>query len=140
MVEAADPASEAWARLAAINGIGLSMATDIVGFFNEPNNQAVLDDLAGLITVTDFVAPPAPDGAASPFAGKTMVFTGTLTAMTRSEAKARAEALGANVAGAVSSTTDFLVVGADAGSKAAKAQALGVTILSEDEFLARLAG
>ena len=71
-----------------------------------------------------------------PSIGDTVVFTGALGAMTRAEAKARAEALGAKVAGSVSRKTDFLVAGADAGSKAAKARAHGVTILSEPEWLA----
>jgi DNA ligase (NAD+) len=137
MQEASDPESDAWLRLNAINGIGKSMAADLVGFFAEPNNARVIEDLLTQVTVTDF-QPPARDTQHSPFAGKVMVFTGTLTAMTRSEAKAKAEALGANVAGSVSSKTDFLVVGADAGSKAAKAAALGVTILDEDAFLAML--
>jgi DNA ligase (NAD+) len=135
---AADPDGEAMARLESINGIGASMAADIVGFFDEPRNMGVVDDLLTHVTVTDFAAPAVAEGG-SPFAGKTMVFTGTLTAMTRSEAKARAEALGANVAGSVSSKTHFLVVGADAGSKAAKARDLGVTILTEEEFLGMLA-
>lgn len=71
----------------------------------------------------------------SPVAGKTVVFTGTLTTMGRNEAKARAEALGAKVAGSVSKKTDYVVVGADAGSKASKARELGVTTLTEDEWL-----
>ena len=77
--------------------------------------------------------------ASAPLAGKTLVFTGSLTVMTRAEAKAKAEALGAKVAGSVSKKTDFVVVGADAGSKARKAQELGVTVLSEEEWLS-LAG
>ena len=76
----------------------------------------------------------------SPLAGKTLVFTGTLADMSRSEAKARAEAMGAKVAGSVSAKTDFLVAGADAGSKATKAAALGVTVLDEAAWLRLLAG
>ncbi len=138
MQDAADPANEAWARLVSINGIGESMATDIVGFFAEPNNIEVLDDLLAHIEVTDYVAPQIAEGSASEFAGKTMVFTGTLTTMTRGEAKARVEALGANVAGSVSAKTDFVVIGADAGSKAKKARELGLVVLDEDMFLAKL--
>ncbi len=73
--------------------------------------------------------------AASPLAGKTIVFTGSLTAMTRSEAKARAEALGANVASSVSAKTDYVVIGADAGSKATRAASLGVATLDEAAWL-----
>jgi len=139
MAEAGDPESEAWRRLVAINGIGESMATDIVGFFTEPNNLAVVDDLLSQLTIADYAAPSAQQAGNSEFTGKTLVFTGTLSSMTRNEAKARAEALGANVAGSVSSKTDFVVAGADAGSKATKARALGLTVLSEEEFVSKLA-
>jgi DNA ligase (NAD+) len=144
MQAAADPESEAWAALTGIDGIGPSVAEDLTAFFSEPHNRAVLDDLAGdadagrlgEVTVSAFTAPAA---VASPLAGKTIVFTGSLTAMTRSEAKARAEALGAKVAGSVSRQTDFVVIGADAGSKAEKARALGVTSLTENEWLGMIA-
>jgi DNA ligase (NAD+) len=138
MSEAADPASEAWARLLDINGIGEDTAADIVGFFTEPRNLAVLDDLTDQIAVQEFVAPRLATGSA--IAGKTVVFTGTLVQLTRNEAKARAEALGANVTGSVSAKTDLVVVGADAGSKAAKAAQLGVKTVTEDEFLALIGG
>ena len=108
------------------------MAADLLGFFTEPHNQAVLADLQGELRVEAAEAPGETD---SPVAGKTVVFTGTLATMGRNEAKARAEALGAKVAGSVSKKTDYVVVGADAGSKARKAEELGVTILSEDEWL-----
>jgi DNA ligase (NAD+) len=133
MEAAGDPESEAWHELTDIHGIGGDMAADIVGFFAERHNRALLDDLAGEIEIEDY-AVAAPSGN-SPLAGKTIVFTGTLEAMSRSEAKARAEALGAHVGGSVSSKTDYLVVGADAGSKAKKAAELGVTTLSEEEWL-----
>ena len=109
-----------------------------MGFFAEERNLAVLDDLAQYVTVQDFVAPKTETG--SVLAGKTIVFTGTLVGLTRSEAKARAEALGANVAGSVSAKTHLVVVGADAGSKAAKAEALGVKTVTEAEFLALIGG
>src|SRR4029077_9944135 len=121
------------ASLLDVHGIGEDMAADIIGFFAEPHNRAILDDRAAEVIVMDY-HPPV-HGTASPLAGKTIVFTGSLTAMTRSEAKARAEALGANVAASVSGKTDYLVVGSDAGSKAEKAKALGVTTMSEDEWL-----
>jgi DNA ligase (NAD+) len=82
----------------------------------------------------------APRGADSPVAGKTVVFTGTLTRMTRAEAKARAEALGAKVAGSVSARTDYVIAGEAAGSKLKQAAALGVTVLSEDDWLAMIGG
>ncbi len=93
----------------------------------------MLDDLAAQLTIEPVEAAAAGD---SPVAGKTVVFTGTLETMTRSEAKARAEALGAKVAGAVSKKTDYVVVGADAGSKARKARELGVETLSEQDWAA----
>jgi DNA ligase (NAD+) len=142
MEAAQDPADAAFAALLDVHGIGGDMAADIVGFFAEPHNRDLLADLTREVTVLDYEAPSrlGPLGAAaSPFAGKTIVFTGGLESMSRSEAKARAEALGANVASSVSAKTNFVVVGADAGSKATKAAALGVTTLDEAEWL-KLAG
>jgi DNA ligase (NAD+) len=133
MTQAQDHDSEAWAELINIHGIGEDTATDIVGFFAEKHNQAILEDLAREVSVEDYVV-TAP--SSSPIAGKIVVFTGTMETMSRNEAKARAEALGANVAGSVSKKTDYLVVGADAGSKADKATALGVKTLTEQEWLA----
>ncbi|MFI4989043.1 MAG: NAD-dependent DNA ligase LigA, partial [Alphaproteobacteria bacterium] len=136
MTEAQDRAGEAYQELTAIEGIGPAVADDILDFFGERHNREVLEALAREVKVEPFV-PPA---AASPIAGKTVVFTGTLERMTRNEAKARAETLGASVAGSVSQKTDYVVVGADAGSKAAKARALGVATLSEEEWLALIGG
>jgi DNA ligase (NAD+) len=132
MMEARDPESAAYAELDNIEGIGPSVAADIVGFFAEQHNLEVLDDLRREVTIEDFTAP---DGASEALGGKTLVFTGTLETMTRSEAKARAEALGAKVASSVSKNTDYVVVGADAGSKARKAAELGVTVLTEKDWL-----
>jgi DNA ligase (NAD+) len=130
--------SDAYNDLIGIEGIGPSMADDIIAFFNEPHNQEVLDDvLATGLNVLDFVPPKT---QTSPVAGKTVVFTGTLETITRSEAKARAESLGAKVAGSVSSKTDYVVVGADAGSKATKARDLGVATLTEQEWLDLIGG
>ncbi|MFQ6017972.1 MAG: NAD-dependent DNA ligase LigA [Kiloniellaceae bacterium] len=135
MTAAADPESAEYAELISIDGIGPSVATDIVGFFAEPHNRAVLDDLQEQL---DIRAVAGPETGGSPIAGKTVVFTGTLESQTRSEAKARAEALGAKVAGAVSRKTDYVVVGADAGSKAKKAAQLGIALLSEQDWLAMI--
>ncbi len=133
MTDAADETSDAWKELNDIHGIGEDMATDIVGFFAEDHNKTVLNELGEELTVEEYaIAAPVGD---SPFTGKTIVFTGTLVEMSRSEAKARAEALGAHVSGSISAKTNFLVVGADAGSKAKKAAELGVTTLTEEEFL-----
>jgi len=138
MEAAQDPASEALAGLVDIHGIGAEMAADIIGFFAEPHNRAVLDDLSREVSVVDWEAPA--QRAASPLAGKTIVFTGSLESMSRSEAKARAEALGANVTSSVSAKTDYVVAGADPGSKATKAAALGVKLLDEADWLALAAG
>jgi len=137
MTEAQDEGSAAYRELDSIDGIGPSLAADLLGFFAESHNLQVLKDLEREVRVRDFAAPVA---EASPIAGKTVVFTGSLEAMTRHEAKARAEALGAKVAGSVSGKTDFLVAGADAGSKAKKAAELGVTVLSEAEWLEMIGG
>jgi len=133
MQEAQDPESPALQELDSIEGIGPSVAADIIGFFAEPHNLAILRDLEKEVAVEEFVAPAGL--AHSKVAGKTVVFTGSLEKMTRPEAKARAETLGAKVAGSVSKNTDYLVVGADPGSKAKKAAELGVTVLDEDSWL-----
>ncbi|HXQ42177.1 MAG TPA: helix-hairpin-helix domain-containing protein, partial [Candidatus Udaeobacter sp.] len=133
MIAAGDPESAAFQELDAIEGIGPSVATDIVGFFAEPHNLAILDDLEREVTAADYVRSRA--AKESPVAGKTVVFTGTLAKMTRQEAKARAETLGAHVAESVSKKTDYVVVGADPGSKAKKAAELGITVLDEDAWL-----
>ncbi|HEB80027.1 MAG TPA: NAD-dependent DNA ligase LigA, partial [Rhodospirillales bacterium] len=133
MDKAGDPDSDAYADLINIDGIGESVAGDILAFIKEGHNREVLNDLNGLLTVEPF---KALDTAHSPIAGKTVVFTGALAAMSRGEAKARAESLGARVAGSVSKKTDFVVAGADAGSKAKKAAELGVKVLEEKEWLA----
>jgi DNA ligase (NAD+) len=130
---AQNPASEARAGLLEIHGIGPDMAADVIGFFAEPHNRELLDDLCREVTVVDYAGPAQQISA---LAGKTIVFTGALDSMSRSEAKARAEGLGANVASSVSAKTDYLVAGADPGSKATKAAALGVVVLDEASWLA----
>ncbi|PPR73256.1 MAG: DNA ligase [Alphaproteobacteria bacterium MarineAlpha3_Bin2] len=133
MQAAQDRDGDAYGELTNIDGIGPSVADDLLGFCAEAHNRDVLDALGELLTVEDFEAPDIGD---SPVAGKTVVFTGTLETLSRAEAKAKAEALGAKVAGSVSKKTDYVIVGADAGSKAKKAQELGVTTLTEQEWLA----
>jgi DNA ligase (NAD+) len=138
MEAAGDRESEAYQELDAIEGIGPAVAEDIVNFFAEKHNREVLDALAREIAVEAFAAPAT--ARHSPVAGKSVVFTGTLERMTRNEAKARAESLGANVVGSVSKKTDYVVIGADPGSKATKARELGVTTLSEEEWLRLIGG
>ncbi len=132
MMEALDAETDAYRDLVNIDGIGPSVAADMTSFFSESHNREALDDLQSFLTVEDAAQPE--DGG-SPISGKTLVFTGSLEEMTRGEAKARAEALGAKVAGSVSRKTDLVVVGADAGSKARKARELGVQTLTEAEWL-----
>ncbi|NRB02962.1 MAG: NAD-dependent DNA ligase LigA [Rhodobacteraceae bacterium] len=131
--KAALPQSPAWADLLAIDGIGETLARALVTAFANGPERASIDRLAEQLTIED-VAPIAASG--SPVAGKTVVFTGTLELMTRAEAKARAEALGAKVSGSVSAKTDLLVAGPGAGSKAKKAQDLGVETIDEASWLA----
>jgi DNA ligase (NAD+) len=134
MAEAQDRESEAYKYLIDVDGIGPKVADTIVDFFAEPQNTDAAKDLATEVELADYVAPQGD----MPLAGKTVVFTGSMEAMTRAEAKARAEALGAKVAGSVSKKTDFVVAGADSGSKATKAADLGVEIKSEDDWLSLL--
>jgi DNA ligase (NAD+) len=118
-------------ELDSIEGIGEVMARAIKDFFHEKHNRQALDRLLKQIEVADVAAPSA---SGSKVAGKTVVFTGSLEKMTRNEAKARAESLGAKVAGSVSKKTDLVVAGPGAGSKLAEAEKLGVKIISEDEW------
>lgn len=113
--------------LGSIIGVGPAVAEELMEFFAEERNVAALDALAAVLTIVD----AAGAGADRPLAGKTIVFTGGMASMTRPEAKARAEALGARVTDNVSKNTDYVVAGADAGSKAKKAAALGLTMLDE---------
>lgn len=133
MKEAQHVESEARQDLDSIEQIGPSMVQDIVTFFEEKHNLEALDELDKELSVSDYENRVT--HKSSPLAGKTIVFTGTLTSMSRSEAKAKAESMGANVSGSVSAKTDYVVVGEDAGSKAKKAQELGVTVLSESEWI-----
>lgn len=132
MEAARQEGSDARAELLNIDDIGPGVAEDLVAFFAEEHNRDVLKDLQSLLTVTDFQVPKT---AGSPVAGKTVVFTGSLITMTRDEAKSRAEAMGAKVASSVSKKTDFVVAGEDAGSKLKAARELGVTVLTEQEWI-----
>ncbi len=122
--------------LAAVEGIGPVVAEAVADFFAEPRNEAALDALLKEVTVE----PMAALAAGHPLAGKTIVFTGSLERMTRDEAKAMAERLGAKVSGSISAKTDLVVAGPGAGSKLAKARELGVETIDEEEWLKRSAG
>ncbi|MBU0737259.1 MAG: NAD-dependent DNA ligase LigA [Alphaproteobacteria bacterium] len=137
-MQAAGPKfGDAWNELNSIDGIGEVVAASIVEFFKEPRNLEVVQRLLSEVTPVDAEAPVASD---SPVAGKTVVFTGSLERFTRDEAKARAEGLGAKVAGSVSKKTDYVVAGPGAGSKLDKARELGVQVMTEDEWLALIGG
>jgi DNA ligase (NAD+) len=132
-----DPENEAWAGLIGIDGIGTVVANSLVNSFAQEAERASIDRLVAHLTVQE-AERPRTEG--SPVAGKTVVFTGTLERMTRAEAKARAESLGAKVSGSVSAKTDLLVAGPGAGSKETKARDLGVQILDEDGWFALIEG
>lgn len=129
MTAAKDVESQAYEDLIAIDGIGASMAQDLIEFFDEPHNIEVMADLNEQLDIEAFEPPKTDD---SPVAGKIVVFTGSLVTMTRAEAKAKAESLGAKVSGSVSKKTDYVVAGESAGSKLKKAQELGVQVLTEE--------
>ena len=133
MREAAPLSGDAWNDLNVIDGIGEVVARAIVEFYKEPRNSEVIARL--LQEVRPQAAEP-PATSNSPVVGKTVVFTGSLEKMTRDEAKAKAESLGAKVAGSVSKKTDIVVAGPGAGSKLDKARELGVQTMDEDEWLA----
>jgi DNA ligase (NAD+) len=121
------------ARLDNIDRVGSALISALIAFFAEPHNVQAVDELAAELTIQDAATPAT--AASSPLSGKVVIFTGTLETLGRAEAKARAERFGAKVGSSVSKNTDYLVVGADAGTKAAKAQALGVQTLTEQQFL-----
>jgi DNA ligase (NAD+) len=134
--EAAVTAETALADLTAIDGVGDVLASSLIAAFQNAHERGAIDALVAHLTVQP-VARAATD---SPVAGKTVVFTGTLEKMTRAEAKARAEALGAKVAGSVSAKTDILIAGPGAGSKAKDAAKLGIMTIDEDAWLALIGG
>ena len=126
------PDSPEWAELIAIDGVGAVLAGSLVAAFQNGSERAAIDALVAQLQVRAVQARAPVD---SPVAGKTVVFTGTLEKMTRAEAKARAEALGAKVAGSVSAKTDLLIAGPGAGSKAKDAEKHGVKVIDEDQWL-----
>jgi len=130
---AAGKESDAYQDIDNIEGIGETVVDALVDFFGEAHNREQIDALLHEVTVAPFVRTQTKE---SPVTGKTVVFTGTLTKLTRNEAKAQAERLGAKVSGSVSKKTDYVVAGAEAGSKLDNARALGVTVLDEDGWLA----
>ncbi|MDR1826891.1 MAG: NAD-dependent DNA ligase LigA [Methylobacteriaceae bacterium] len=133
---AADPAGDAYAELMAIDGLGPSVIQELIDFFSEEHNVRGVDALLRQLTLE----PVEQQTVHSPVAGKTVVFTGTLERLTRDEAKATAERLGAKVAGSVSKKTDLVVAGPGAGSKLAKARELGIEVIDEDAWFALVGG
>ena len=129
--------SPAWDALLSIDGVGEVMANSLVSAFANPLERAAINRLVAQLDIQDTAAPKI-DG--SPVESKTVVFTGSLQKMSRAEAKARAETLGAKVAGSVSAKTDLVVAGPGAGSKAKKAQDLGIEIIDEDDWLQMIEG
>jgi DNA ligase (NAD+) len=125
--------SEGLGQIAGVSGVGPVAARALAMFFRETHNRAMVDALVAEMTRIEDAEKPKSD---TPVAGKTVVFTGALERFTRDEAKARAESLGAKVSGSVSKKTDYLVAGPGAGSKMADALKHGVTVLTEDEWLA----
>jgi DNA ligase (NAD+) len=132
-----DRPGEHYLEFVAQPGVGQASANALIGFFGVSHNQTLVGNLLARITVKPFERVVPMDSAV---VGKTVVFTGTLSKIGRAEAKAQAERLGAKVAGSVSKKTDYVVAGEDAGSKLAKAQELGVKVLTEDEWLRLIGG
>lgn len=119
-------------KLKQIDGIGDVMADEIVSFFADTHNNAVLDELLNQIHISE--SEPTQQTSDGPLAGKKVVLTGTLANYTRDAAREILERMGARVQGSVSAKTDIVLAGADAGSKLAKARSLGITIWGEDDF------
>ena len=130
-----EAASEPYQALLGIDGMGQAALGSLAEFFGADSNMAIVENLVSHLDIQDAEAPTSN----SPVAGKTVVFTGKLERFSRDEAKARAQSLGAKVSGSVSKKTDYLVAGPGAGSKLKKAEAAGVKVLTEDEWLALIA-
>ena len=129
-LQAAATGDGAQAELSAVEGVGPVVAEALVDFFHEPHNREELADLLALARPAAFVS----TARETEWTGKTIVFTGSLETMSRDEAKAQAERLGARAAGSVSAKTDLVVAGPGAGSKLKKAEELGVRVIGEAEW------
>ncbi len=129
-------------NLEAVPGVGGTIIESLCDFFREQHNRQVWNDLIGTSDDTGEVNPrmPSSTARATEWTGKTIVFTGTLDTMSRDEAKAQAERLGARAAGSVSAKTDLVVAGPGAGSKLKKAEELGVRVATEAEWADIVAG
>jgi DNA ligase (NAD+) len=130
-----DKGNAAWQEINGVNGIGGIVAEALVEFFNESHNLEAVKALLGEVTVRDEARV---GGVSSPVSGKTVVFTGALERMSRDEAKAMAERLGAKVSGSVSKKTDLVVAGPGAGSKLKQASELGIEVIDEDQWFERV--
>jgi len=135
-LEATATSEDGAEALSAIDGVGGVVAASIAAFFHEPQNRAVVDDLKAQLTIETYEV----SETGSLFAGQTLVFTGALEELSRAEAKAQAEKLGAKVAGSVSAKTNLVIAGPGAGSKLKKATELGIEVIDEAEWLRRLRG
>ena len=135
VLAARDAGSEAYNEIVDIDGVGEAMVASLIAFFDEAHNR---DAVAALLSSVE-VMPYVSNDIATELSGKTIVFTGSLEEMSRSEAKAQAERFGAKVSGSVSKKTDIVVAGPGAGSKLKKAESLGLTVMSEAEWLALVA-
>ena len=122
--------SQGEAELSSVQGVGPVVAEALVDFFHEAHNRAALDDILSQVSPQPFVS----DARQTQWTGKTIVFTGSLETMSRDEAKAQAERLGARAAGSVSAKTDLVVAGPGAGSKLKKAEELGIRVIGEQEW------
>jgi len=131
MILAQNQESDSYQELVNIDGIGASVAQEIIDFFSQPENLQILEDLGQYVRIQPYLESEISD---SPIAGKIIVFTGKLETLGRNEAKSQAEQLGAKVAGSVSRKTNFVVAGTEAGSKLKKAEELGLEIISEEEW------
>jgi DNA ligase (NAD+) len=133
---ASETPGDAFLEVASVDAVGVVAARMIAEFFAEDHNRALVDDLLAELKVKDAERPKTDTAVA----GKTVVFTGSLERMTRDEAKAQAERLGAKVSGSVSKKTDLVVAGPGAGSKLKEAEKHGVQVLTEDEWIALVGG